>query len=91
MSFFRSDLHNRQQRVQVQAKISGSKTVGEIGIPQGSILGLILSVIYMNEFPEHSDLGNDVMYADDASGHVHAKEPEELTNKLQEFAYSATD
>ena len=61
MSFFRSDLHNRQQRVQVQAKISGSKTVGEIGIPQGSILGLILSVIYMNEFPEHSDLGNDGM------------------------------
>ena len=31
------------------------------------------------------------MYADDASGHVHAKEPEELTNKLQEFAYSATN
>ena len=91
MSFFRSDLHNRQQRVQVQAKISGSKTVGEIGIPQGSILGLILSVIYMNEFPEHSDLGNDVMYADDASGHAQAKEPEELTNKLQEFAYRATD
>ena len=45
----------------------------------------------MNDFPDHSDIGEDVLYADDDSGHVQAKDPEELEDKLQEFADSATN
>ena len=84
--FFKSYLTNRQQKVQVQSKISQPKPVGDQGVPQGSILGPILFLVYMNDFPEHSDLGEDVLYADDDTGHVHAKEPEELVQKLQAFA-----
>ena len=45
----------------------------------------------MNDFPEHSVNGENVLYADDSSGHVSAKDPDELIQKLQAFADSSTN
>ena len=91
VGFFKSYLSDRVQRVQVESKVSSPKPVGNQGVPQGSILGPILFLIYMNDFPDHSDLGEDILYADDDSGQVTAKEPDELESKLQEFATSSTN
>lgn len=66
LDLLRNYLHNRKQLVRIGKKVSSIKTIN-IGIPQGSILGPLLFLIYINDMPLASKFFKSVLYADDTT------------------------
>ena len=62
--WFKSYLSNRTQYCQVNGNLSESRTI-IIGIPQGSILGPLLFLIYINDLPNCLKNVDCEMFADD--------------------------
>ena len=66
LNWFKSYLSNRTQCVDCDG-ISFSIRVIETGVPQGSVLGPLLFIIYMNDIYTVSDNLNFILYADDTT------------------------
>ncbi len=64
LEWFSSYLHGRSQVVTIDGVLSESLPV-TVGVPQGSILGPLLFVLYVNDLPEALDNCESNMYADD--------------------------
>ena len=91
LEFFKSYLSARKQRVQVESKISECRDIGEIAVPQGSVLGGLFFIIFQNDFPANAESGESILYADDDTDNVHDDDPDALQNKIQIKANKSTE
>lgn len=85
LEWFRSYLCSRYQRVQVTNSLGTAHSEFlEVsrGVPQGSILGPLLFVLYMNDLYSCVPEARVIQYADDTSLVVHAKSPISLGIQL---------
>ena len=80
LSWFSSYLSGRSQIVSVNSTLSDFKDIN-VGVPQGSILGPLLFIIYVNSLPESVNC-KCVMYADDTSLLFTGTEPKSLQSDM---------
>ena len=66
LNWFSSYLNNRQQCVSINNILSNFKTT-LCGVPQGSVLGPLLFLIYVNDIINTSSLFKFIMFADDTN------------------------
>ena len=83
LAWFKSYLQDRRQCVQYKSSLSSPKQVSH-GVPQGSILGPLLFITYVNDLPLHITSNMD-MYADDSTIHTSAHTVNELNDKLNDM------
>ena len=81
LKWMESYLCNRQQFVTVNGSDSKMESI-KYGVPQGSILGPLLFIIYINDIPEIAKYAQFILYADDANIILTANTIEEINDLL---------
>ena len=89
-TWFKSYLSNRQQYVSIKGKASRKQSL-QYSVPQGSILGPLLFVIYINDMPNITNIAKFVLYADDANIIITGDTIAEIETKFLELSTKLVD
>ena len=81
-TFFKSYLSNRRQFVQVNGSKSEHLPI-TCGVPQGSVLGPLLFLLYINDIANLSPLGSIRLFADDTNIFIEHDNLEQLYNNAK--------
>ena len=82
IEWFESYLHHRQQRVLANNKTSDRLTITQ-GVPQGSIVGPLLYIIYANDITKIIKHSQIALYADDTVLYSKCKSPAKARSNMQ--------
>ena len=82
LSWFASYLSKRKQKVSLNNIISDDEMITD-GVPQGSILGPLLFLMFINDLPLYTDSATTDFYADDTTLYVVGESLETIERNLQ--------
>jgi exonuclease III len=80
----------RSQFVSFNGENSGELPLST-GVPQGSILGPLIFLIYVNDLSASTDALRFVTFADDSNLLIHGKDPKDTASKLSAALVDVTD
>ena len=84
-NWFKSYLSGREQYVTIDGKVSSKLTL-KYSVPQGSILGPLLFIIYINDIPNICKFAKFILYADDANIIITGTDMTEILTKFHELS-----
>lgn len=75
--WFADYLANRSHTTMIDGQKSSTANV-VMGVPQGSVLGPILFLLFVNDLPNFSDILTSILFADDANLYLKGDDPSNL-------------
>jgi len=90
LEWFKSYLSDRTQFIQYNSVDSYIRDI-KCGVPQGSVLGPLLFIIYTNDLPDVLKTAKTIMFADDTTIYQSSKNIKELHATLNNELYNLTD